>query len=158
MLKEKIEQDFKVAFKEKRVAELSTLKMLKAALQNKEKEKQYQEGKKGGDPKIAVLGDDEIINVVGAEIKKLRDSIALFEKGSRSDLAGKAQQEISVLLRYLPEQMDEVEVKKLVEDAIKESGAASVKDMSKAMAILMPKIKGKADAGLASQLVKEALE
>jgi uncharacterized protein YqeY len=157
VLKEKIEQDFKSAFKEKREAELSTLKMLKAALLNKEKEKQYQESKAGGKSSPAVLTDDEIIGVVGADIKKLRDAITLFEQGGRVDLVKQNQAEIETLMRYMPAQMGEAEVKKLVQDAIKESGATCVKEMGKVMAVLMPKVKGKADSTLVSRLVKEAL-
>jgi len=157
MLKEKIETDFKSAFKEKRQSELSTLKMLKAAVLYKEKDKQYQECKKGGDSKPVALTDDEIIGVVGAEVKKLRDSIALFEQGGRADLAKLAQGEIETLMRYMPAQMNEAEVKELVALAVKESGAACIKDMSKVMAALMPKVKGKADGTLVSRLVKEAL-
>ena len=94
MLKEKIEADFKSAFKEKREAELSTLKMLKSALLYKQKDKQFQESKKGGSASDSVLTDEEIIGVVGAEVKKLRDSIALFTQGGRADLAGHARLEI----------------------------------------------------------------
>jgi hypothetical protein len=158
MLKEKIETDFKAAFKEKREAELSTLKMLKAAVLYKEKDKQYQDNKKGGDSKPAVLTDDEIIGVVGAEIKKLRDSIVLFEKGGRNDLAKPAAQEIETLMRYMPAQMGEAQVRQLVEEAVKESGATCAKEMGKVMAVLMPKVKGRADGTLVSRLVKEALD
>lgn len=157
MLKEKIEQDFKSAFKERRESELSTLKMLKAALLNKQKEKQYQENKKGGGAEPAVLSDDEIIAVVGVEVKKLRDSIALFERGGRADLAKQAQGEIETLIRYLPAQMGEAQVKELVVSAVKESGATCAKDIGKVMAVLLPKIKGRADGALVSRLVKEAL-
>lgn len=158
MLKEKINGDFKTAFKEKRETEVSVLKMLKAALFNKEKDKEYQLNKQGKDIAQAALTEDEIIGVVAAEIKKLRDSIALFEKGGRADLAGKAKNEIDILSRYLPEQLGENEVKKLVAEAVSQTGAASIKDMGKVMAQLMPKVKGKADAGMVSRLVKEALQ
>lgn len=157
MLKEKIDQDFKSAFKEKREAELSTLKMLKSALLYKQKEKQFQDSKKSGEASDAALTDDEIIGVVGAEVKKLRDSIALFEQGGRADLVKKTQSEVETLMRYMPSQMGEAEVKKLVADAIKESGATCIKEMGKVMAVLMPKIKGKADGTLVSRLVKESL-
>ena len=157
MLKEKIEADFKSAFKEKREAELSTLKMLKSALLYKQKDKQFQESKKGGAASDASLTDDEIIGVVSAEVKKLRDSVVLFEQGGRNDLAGHARLEIETLLRYLPAQMGEDEVKKLVEAAVKESGASGIKETGKVMAVLMPKVKGKADGTLVGRLVKEAL-
>ena len=157
MLKEKINEDFKTAFKGKKEAEVSVYKMLKAAILIKEKDKQYQFSKAGKDIALAALADEEIIDVIIAETKKLRDSIALFVQGGRIDLADSAKREIEILSRYLPEQLSEDEIKKLVSEAVAQSGAASIKDMGKVMAQLMPKIKGKADSGMVSKLVKEAL-
>jgi uncharacterized protein len=157
MLKDKINEDFKTAFKSKSEAAVSVLKMLKAAILIKEKEKIYQFNKAGKDVALAVLSDEELVDVIVAEIKKLRDSIALFEQGSRTDLADKSKSEIGILTRYLPEQLSEDAVKKLVIDAVARTGAASIKDMGKVMEQLMPEVKGKADSGLVSRLVKEAL-
>ena len=158
MLKEKINEDFKAAFKQKKDDQVSILKMLKAAILIKEKEKQYQLAKAGKDAAQAALTDEEIIDTVSSEIKKLRDSLALFEQGARPDLAQKAKNEISILMVYLPEQLGEAEVKKLVAQAKAEAAASTIKDMGKVMAILMPKVKGKADPGLVSRLVKETLQ
>jgi hypothetical protein len=157
MLKDKINEDFKTAFKAKDEAVVSILKMLKAAILNKEKDKEYQINKAGKDISQAALGDVEIIDVISSEIKKLRDALALFAQGGRNDLAEKAKNEINILMRYLPAQLGEDEIKKLVAEAVSLVGAASIKDMGKVMAQLMPKIKGKADSGLVSKLVKEAL-
>ncbi len=157
MLKEKINEDFKTVFKERKETEISVLKMLKAALLIKEKDKQYQFSKAGKDVTMAVLADEEVIDIVVAEVKKLRDSLALFEQGGRADLVAQAKLEIGILSRYLPEQLSEDEVKKLVAEAVAQSGAQSIKDMGKAMAQLMPKVKGKAESGMVSRLVKEAL-
>jgi hypothetical protein len=158
MIKDKINDDYKRAFKEKREGELSVLKMLKAAVLNKEKDKEFAANKAGEDVAAAImLSDEEILDVVSSEIKKLRDSLALFEKGGRNDLADRAKSEIEILLRYLPEQLGEDEIKKLVAGAIAQTGAVTVKDMGKVMGILMPKVKGKADTGLVSKLAKEAL-
>lgn len=157
MLKDKINEDFKTAFKAKDEAVVSVLKMLKAAVLNKEKDKEYQVNKAAKDISLAVLSDEEIIDVISSEIKKLRDSLVLFVQGGRNDLADKAKNEINILMRYLPAQLDEGEVKKLVAEAIALTGATSVKDMGKVMAQLMLKVKGKADAGMVSKLVKEAL-
>lgn len=157
MLKNKIDDDFKAAFKAKDEAVVSVLKMLKAAILNKTKDKEFLFNKQGKDIAQATLGDEEIVDVVSAEIKKLRDSLALFDRGGRVDLAEGAKAEIAILMRYLPEQLSEDEIKKLVSEAVAQSGAATVKDMGKAMALLMPKVKGKADTGLVSKLVKEAL-
>lgn len=158
MLKEKINEDFKAAFKGKQEAELSVLKNLKAALLNKEKEKQFQASKAGTDAAQAALTDDDIIAAVSAEVKKLRDAIILFEQGGRSDLAAQNKGEIEILMRYLPAQMGEDEIKKIVAEAVAAVGAAGVKDMGKVMGVLMPKVKGKADSSLVSKLVKEALQ
>jgi len=157
MIKEKINEDFKSAYKEKKEAELSVLKTLKAALFNKEKDKQYQASKAGKDAAQALLTDEDVIDVVSAEIKKLRDAVALFEQGGRADLAEQNKGEINILMKYLPEQLGEDDIKKLVADAVAASGATGVKEMGKVMAVLMPKVKGKADSGLVSKLVKEAL-
>lgn len=156
MLKEKINEDFKTAFKEKKESEISTLKMLKAALSSKEKDKEYQTKKTGGQT-IIELTDEDIVGVVCAETKKLRDSLALFEKGGRADLADNAKKEIEILSRYLPEQLNEEEIKKLVDEAIAVTGAQTIKDMGKVMGILMSKVKGRADSGLVGKLVKEHL-
>jgi uncharacterized protein YqeY len=157
MLKDQINEDFKNAFKEKKETQLSVLKMLKASLFNKQKEKEYQLNKQGKDIALATLDDEDIIDSISAEVKKMRDALALFIQGGREDLSGKAQEEINILLRYLPEQLGEDQVKKLVAEAVAQTGAASVKDMGKVMAQLIPKVKGRADAGLVSKLVKEAL-
>lgn len=157
MLKEKINEDFKAAFKEKREGELSVLKMVKAAILNKEKDKEYQINKLGKDNALAAITDDEIIDVISSEVKKMRDSLALFTQGGRNDLVESAKKEIEILMRYLPAQLGEDEVGKLVADAIAQTGAAGIKDMGKVMAKLMPQVKGKADAGLVGKLVKEAL-
>jgi uncharacterized protein len=158
MLKDKINEDFKSAFKGKKEADVSVLKMLKAAMLIKEKDKQYQLNKAGKDIALATLTEEEIIDVVVAETKKLRDGLALFEQGGRADLADKAKLEMGILARYLPEQLGEDEVKKMVTEAIAQAGASSIKDMGKVMAQLMPKVKGKVDSGMVSKLVKEALQ
>ena len=157
MLKDKINEDFKAAFKEKKEGELSVLKNLKAALLNKEKEKQFQASKAGEDIAQAVLADDDIIAVISAEVKKLRDAIALFEQGGRADLVAQNKGEIEVLLRYLPEQLGEDEIKKLVAGAIAQAGATTVKDMGKVMGALKTRLAGKADMGEVNKAVKAAL-
>ena len=158
MLKEKINEDFKAAFKGKQEAELSVLKNLKAVLLNKEKERQFQASKAGTDAAQAALTDDDVIAAVSAEVKKLRDALILFEQGGRADLVAQNKGEIEILMRYLPAQLGEDEIKKIVAEAVAAVGAADVKDMGKVMGVLMPKVKGKADSSLVSKLVKEALQ
>jgi len=163
MLKLKIEENFKKALKEKKEIELSTLKMLKAAIFNKEKEKRYKlsqtkpELKEKELEKESVLIDEEILSVIASEIKKRKEALFLFEKGKREDLVKKEKTEIEILEKYLPEQLPEDEIRKLAKEAIEETGAREIKDMGKIMAELMPKIKGKAEGSLVSKIVKELL-
>lgn len=157
VLKEKINQDFKTAFKEKRETSLSVLKMIKAALLNKEKEKEYQINKQGKDAAEAALSEEEIIDVISVEVKKMRDGLSLFEKGGRADLAAKSKEEIAILMHYLPEQLSEPQVRDLAAKAIAQVAASGIKDMGKVMAVLIPEIKGKTDSGLAGRIVKEML-
>jgi uncharacterized protein YqeY len=162
MLKDRINEDFKTAFKQKEVTRLSVLKMLKAAILNKEKDKEYQFNKQGKPFDAAggggaALTDEEILEVIASEVKKLRDALALFIQGGRTDLADKTKEEIEILLQYLPEQLNEDEIKKLVAEAIADAGATTIKDMGKVMAVLMPKVKGRADNAMVGRFVKEAL-
>ena len=152
-LKEKIQEDLNSAIKSKREIETSTLRMLSAAILNKEKEKRYKSGKSEDIPLI----DEEIIEVVFNEVKKRKEAIELYEKGDRQELADKEKKEAEILQKYLPEQLTEEEVKKLVKEAITKVGAKEQKDMGKVMAELMPQVKGKADGGLVSKVVKELL-
>ena len=91
------------------------------------------------------------------EIKKSREAIELYEKGGRPELAEKEKKEMEVLQKYLPEQFSEEEIRALVKEAVSKTGAKEMKDMGKVMAELMLKVKGKADAGLISKIVKNSL-
>jgi len=163
MLKQKIEESFKKALKGEREIEVSALRMLKAAIFNKEKEKRYKLSKEKPDffqeelEKESQLTDEEIIGVVSSEIKKRKEAILLFEKGKREDLAKKEKKEIEILKKYLPTQLSEEEIKKLAKEVIEELGATSLKDMGKVMGQLMPKIKGRVEGSLVSKIVKELL-
>ena len=153
MLKEKIQTDTTQAMKSKDEFATGTLRMVLAAIGSKEKEKKYKEKLEGD----AVLADEEIISVLSYEIKKRKDAIALYEKGNRPELAEKEKKEIEIIKKYLPLQLSEEELKKLVEESIAKVGAKEIKDMGKVMADLNPKIKGKADGGEASKIIKEIL-
>lgn len=132
---------------------VGTLRMFLAAVTSKEKEKKFKEKLKGE----AVLTDEEVISVLSSEIKKRKDAIVLYEKGNRPELADKEKKEIEILKKYLPEQLSEEEIKKLVEESVAKVGAKEMKDMGKVMADLNPKIKGKADGGQVSKIIKEIL-
>jgi len=163
MLKEKIQSETNQAMKESRELDLSALRMLLAAIVSKEKEKRYKVSKQKPDineeglVKESQLTDEEIIDVVSSEVKKRKDAVALYEKGNRPELASKEKKEIEVLQKYLPEQLSEEAIKKLVQDAVAKTGAKEIKEMGRVMAELMPQVKGKADSGLVSKLVKESL-
>lgn len=127
---------------------LSTIRMLKSALQ-------YFEIQKGGAGYEAT--DEDVIEVVGREIKKRKESIEMFEKGGRAELAEKESKEMDILKGYLPQQLSEEEIRNLIDDAISQTGASTMQDMGKVMGMLSTKIKGKADGGLVSSIVREKL-
>lgn len=162
-LKIKIEENFKKALKGKKGIEVSALRMLKLAIFNREKEKRYKLSREKTDlsgeelEKESQLRDEEVVEVIFSEIKKRKESVLEFEKGKREDLVKKEKAEIEVLQKYLPEQLSEEEIKKLAKEVIKKVGAKEMKDMGKVMAELIPKLKGKAEGGIVSKIVKELL-
>jgi uncharacterized protein YqeY len=129
----------------KDAARLSTLRLISAALKQKEVDERIE------------LGDAEVLAILEKMIKQRRESIAQFEKAARQDLADKEKSEIAVLEGYLPQKMSDAEVAAAVAAAITESGASGIKDMGKVMAILKPRLSGRADIGAVSGLVKTKL-
>jgi uncharacterized protein YqeY len=162
MLKEKIEKDFKEALLKRNEREISTLRMLKAAILEQEKEKRYKKSQEKGTEadleKESALSDEEIIKLILREIKKRKEAILEFEKGKRKDLVEKEAQEIEILKRYLPEMLSEEEIKKMAKETIEKIRAKNIKDMGRVMKELMPKIQGKAEPSLVSQIVKSLLQ
>ncbi|MDO8601317.1 MAG: GatB/YqeY domain-containing protein [bacterium] len=153
MLKQKIQEDLNSCLKEKKELEVSVLRMVLAAILNKEKDKRFKSGK----AEEILLTEEEIIETISSEIKKRREAIELYTRGNRPELAEKEKKELEILQRYLPEQISEEEIKKLVAEAVSKTGAKEMKDMGRVMAELMPKVKGKADSSLVSKIVKESL-
>jgi len=153
MLKEDIKKDLNEALKSREELKTSVLRLLSSAILNKEKDKRYKSGK----AEDVSLTDEEIIDIISSESKKRKEAIELYQKGDRPELAKKEKEEMDILQKYLPEQLSEEEIKKLVEEAVAKTGAVSVKEMGKVMAVLTPQIKGKADMTLVSKLVKEFL-
>ncbi|OGF50907.1 MAG: aspartyl-tRNA amidotransferase [Candidatus Firestonebacteria bacterium GWA2_43_8] len=145
-LKEKLDLDLKLAMKAKDELKLSTVRLLKNAVTNGELAKKK------------TFSDDEIISVIQSSIKQRKDSIEQYRNGGREELAVQEEAEMKILQAYLPEQLSEEEVRNLVAGVIKETGAASVKEMGKVMGKLMPLLKGKADNALVSAVVKEHLK
>lgn len=162
-LKKEINQDTNEAVKGREELKSSVLRMLSASITNKEKDKRYRINKEKPDlkeeelKKESELTDEEIIDVISSEVKKRREAAMEYEKGGRRESAEKEKKEAEMLKKYLPEQLSEDVVKKLVRDAIEKAGAKDQKDMGKVMGILMPQVKGKADAGLVSKIVRESL-
>lgn len=148
MQKQKIQDDLKAAMLAKDEERLSVIRMLKSAIQ-------YFEIQKGGAGYEAT--DEDVMDVVGREIKKRRESIEMYKNGNRPELAAKEERELAILQTYLPEQLDEETVRVFVKEAVKQTGATTMQDMGKVMAALMPKVKGKADGNLVSTLVRQAL-
>lgn len=148
MLKDKLQGDLKEAMMARDELRLSTIRMLKSAIQ-------YHEIQKGGAGYEAT--DEDVLEVIAREVKKRRESIEMFEKGGNQESADKEKKELEILQTYLPEQMGEDEIRKLVKDAIAQTGASTPQDMGKVMGVLMPQTKGKADGSIVSKIVKEEL-
>ncbi|MBI4160002.1 GatB/YqeY domain-containing protein [Candidatus Wolfebacteria bacterium] len=150
MVKEKLTDDLKAAMKEGRVFELGVLRMISAALHNKEIEKKG----KGGDGE---LSDDDVLAVFRTEAKKRKDAAALYSQGGRGDLKEKEEKEIAVIERYLPRQASSEEVEKAVNDAIASIGASSMKDMGRVIAEAIINLGGRGDGSVVSAVAKQKL-
>ncbi len=144
-LRETIDADIKNALKSGAKDKLSTLRMLSAALKNKQIDKRRQ------------LTEEEVAETVRSLIKQRKDSIEQFGKGGRQDLVDKETAEVPVLEVYLPQQMSREEIELMVRDAVAQTGAQGAKDMGKVMKTLLPMVGGRADGKLVSELVKHAL-
>ena len=145
-LMEQLTADMKEAMKQGEKERLSVIRLVRGAVRQAEID-----GKK-------TLTDDEVLGVIGKEVKMRRDSIEEFKRGGRADLVEKTQAEIAVLMPYLPEQLSADEIKKIVEEVISSVGAASSKDMGKVMGALMPRVKGRADGKLVNETVRALLQ
>ncbi len=158
-----IQEDLKQSMLAKDELRTGTLRMLLAAIANREKEKRYKVSKAEPDlseqelQKKSELGEQEMQDVVSSEVKKRREAAEGFEKGGRKEQAEKERQEMEILLLYLPAQLSEDEIRQFVKDAIAKVGAAGPQDLGKVMGVLVPQTKGKADGGLVSKIVKELL-
>ncbi len=161
MLKQQIQDDVNNSLKKGNQVIVGVLRMALATITSKEKEKRYKISKT--EPNLAEqdlikkseLTDDEIISVLSSEIKKRKDAIVLYKKGNRPELADKEKKEIEILKKYLPEQLSDEELRKLIQESINKVGAKEIKDTGKIMADLMPKVKGKADGDEISKIIKE---
>ncbi|UCH48914.1 MAG: GatB/YqeY domain-containing protein [Betaproteobacteria bacterium] len=144
-LKTQINEDMKAAMRAKEAQRLSAIRLLLAAIKQREVDERKE------------LDDQQIIGVVEKMIKQRRESVAQYEKASRNDLAEAEKFELGILQTYMPQQLSDAEVEAAVAAAVTESGAQSVRDMGKVMAILKSKLAGRADMGAVSALVKGRL-
>lgn len=146
MLMQQITDAMKQAMRDKNKEKLSVIRMLRAAL----KDKEIELGKE--------LAEPDVVTVAGKLIKQRKDAAKQYTDADRQDLADKELAEIEYLTVYLPEQMSEADLTDAVQKAVAKSGAESMQDMGKVMGILRPQIDGRADMGMASALVKSALQ
>lgn len=151
MLKQRINDDVKVAMKRGDTQRRLTLSLLQSAIKNKELQKRAKSGKE------EELNDEEILDVITSEAKKRKESIESYEKGGREEMARKERDELNVLMQYMPEQMSEDEIRTEAKKAIAEAGAKDIKEIGRVLGVLMPKLKGKAEGSVVSRIVKEEL-
>ncbi|MCE5301318.1 MAG: GatB/YqeY domain-containing protein [Spirochaetia bacterium] len=144
-LSEKLGSDLKEAMKAKDETRLNCIRQVKTAVMNAEI-------KKG-----LTLSDEEIISVIFSLSKAHADSIEAFKNAGRNDLLEKEEKELAILKSYLPQQLSDDEIRKIVGEAAASSGASSIKETGKLMALVMPKVKGKADGNRVNAIVKEIL-
>jgi uncharacterized protein YqeY len=144
-LRFRIQEDMKTALKAKQTVRLGAIRMLMAAMRQKEVDERIE------------LDETGIIAVLDKMIKQRKDSLGQFEAAGRMDLADKEREEIETLNAYLPEKMDEAAINAAIDQAIAETGAAKAADMGKLMGVLKPQLAGKADMALVSKLVKARL-
>ena len=145
-LKEQLFADLKTAMKEKDTLKKDTVQLIRSGILQYEKDNKVE------------LDDEGVMDIISKQLKSRRDSLPDFIKSGREDLIEKLNKEIEILLGYLPEQLSEDEIQKIVEEAIAATGAASVKEMGKVMGIVNPKLKGRADMKVVGALVKKLLQ
>ncbi len=143
---ERLFMDQKEAMRSKDRFSLSVIRMLRAELQN------------GAIAKNAPLDDQEELAVLTREVKRRKEALGDYERSGRQDLVTDLKREIEILSRYLPEQLSEDVLARMVREAIAESGAKSSQEMGKVMSLLMPRVKGKADGGLVREIVEKNLQ
>jgi len=171
MTKAQLKEDLKQSMLARNAEKTSVLRMIVSSLKNFEMKKDEEEYEKkleeaGGDKNNQNINvtianyeatEEDVDAILQKEAKQRRDSIEQFKAGGRDELVEKETNELKLIESYLPQQMNEDEVKKLVDEAVAQTGASSQADMGKVMGALMPKVKGKTDGSLVSRLVKEKL-
>ena len=144
-LEERLVEEMKQAMKSNNKLKLSTIRMIRSALKNKEIDLRKK------------LENEDIVKVIQAMMRKGEESVEQFETGGRMDLVEKEKSEIEIMKSFLPKPLSQEEILEIIDQSIQETQASSLKDMGKVMKSVMPKIGGKADGKLINQLVKERL-
>lgn len=144
-LKEQLKEDLKSAMKDKDIVRKNVVQLIKAGVLQVEKDKQV------------TLDDEGVLDVIAKQLKQRRDSLPDYEKSGREDLINQLKREMEVLMGYLPAQLTHEELEQIVKDAVLATGAATVKDMGKVMAEVMPKTKGRADGKEINRIARELL-
>ena len=145
MLKDRLEVDFKIALKNKDAIKISTLRLLKSALQNARIAKKEE------------LLEEDVLSIIKKQVKQRKDSIEEFKKANRQDLLNKELEELEILKAYLPEELNPEELLDMIKAAIAETKAVSIKDMGKVIKEVMARAKGRADGKAVSSLAREEL-
>lgn len=144
-LKARITEDMKTAMRSGEKARLATIRLVLAAIKQVEVDTR------------SALTDDDLLPLLDRMCKQRRESIEQFEQAGRDDLASKERQELEIIQTYLPAQLSEAEIARLIDEAIAKTGAKSVRDMGKVMGIIRPKAQGRADMAAVSALIKARL-
>ncbi len=144
-LKDKLFADLKAAMKEKDAVRKDTIQLIRSGVLQVEKDNKIE------------LDDEAVMEVISKQLKQRRDSLPDFEKSGRADLIAKLEREIEILLSYLPEQLSENEIEEIVQKAISQTGASTIKDMGKVMGLVTPQVKGRADNKVVGGIVKKLL-
>jgi hypothetical protein len=144
-LKDKLMQELKFSMKNKDTIRKNTVIMVNAAIKQREVDERIQ------------LGDEDILDIVSKQLKEKRMAIEEFKKGNRQDLVDLTNAEMAILLEYLPQQLTEEEVEKIVRETIEETGATSIKEIGLIMKSVMPKVKGRADGNMINKAVRKIL-
>ena len=144
-LKEKLAEDLKSAMKDKNTVRKNVVQMVRAGVLQIEKDKKI------------TLDDDGVLDVIAKQLKQRRDSLPDYEKSGREDLIAELKAEMDVLMEYLPKQLTREELEVIVADAVKKTGASTMKDMGKIMAAVMPETKGRADGKVINEIAKNLL-
>lgn len=145
-LKETLAEDLKESMKSKDKVKKNVITMVRAAIKQREVDERIE------------LNDTDVIDIIAKQVKQKKDSIEEFQKGNRQDLVDLTNEEIKILLNYLPPQLSEDELELIVKEAIEETQAQTKKDLGKLMAVIMPKVKGKADGKQVNQIVARYLQ